>query len=204
MPKIGTTYLDRIRSAIIGDHFVKDAVRVAAGIGVVRPNTLIGIVTATKRANVVRRCQMASIATKTITLKTAGDYLKFKVGDPVKSIQYITTEYTDKGDKVFSLTETKICDLGNVTVIDAGTNKITFDGTIPNPAIANNDIIYVADGSEKAVGITVSEINTNDDTWDDNVSFVWHGFVNKNLVKNYDAIAAADLKFIQFVDKEVA
>lgn len=215
MPKSGQKYIDSVRSCLIGDHFATDAVRCAA-VGIMRPNTIIGIQTATKKAAPVRRAVIHALNTKTLTLKGTGSSLKFAVGDAVKALKNVTVDYhiaeLDDGatpvvqsqeEQDFSITTPTVFNLGTVASVDHDNNKITFSGTAPTPALAENDVVYVADGSEVAVGISTNEINTDNETIDDNVRFAYHGLANIALINNYDAIAAADLKHIRFVTKEV-
>lgn len=215
MPKSGQKFIDSVRSCMIGDHMATDAMRCGT-VGIMRPNTIIGVVTATKKAAPVRRAVINSLATKTLTLKGTGSSLKFAVGDAVKALKNVTVAYhiaeLDDGatpvvqsqdEQDFSITTPTVFDLGTVASVDHTLNKITFSGTAPTPALADGDIVYVADGSEVAVGISTNEVNTSNDTWDDNVHFAYHGMANIALVNNYDAIAAADLKHIRFVTKEV-
>ena len=216
MPKSGQKFYDVGQSCLIGDHFATDAVRCSA-VGIMRPNTIIGIVTATKKAAPVRRAVIDSLSTKTLTLKGTGSSLKFAVGDTVKALKNVATAYhiaaLDDGaepvvqsqdEQDFTITTPTVFDLGTVASVDHDDNKITFTGTAPTPALADGDIVYVADGSEVAVGISTNEINTDNDTWDDSVRYAYHGRANITLVNNYDAIAAADLKHISFVTKEVS
>jgi len=94
--------------------------------------------------------------------------------------------------------------LGDCIDVDEDNNTIEYDGT-PSSAPVVGDIVLVKDGSEVPVGVLHSFVNPDDPTINTSVRYVYHGKVNKNLVRNWHSSYenTDGLRMILFLDREV-
>lgn len=148
-----------------------------------RRGLALGRVTATGRLKPVRRVLVRADAPSTATTFNLGsDAAAFKVGDPVRY---------RKADGSIGPTTPR-----TVTAVSA--TGITIDSAFGVALVANQDQIFVADGSERCVGLLGSTVSVRDRDGNlkhESVEVIRQvfGIVNSAQVPNYDAVVAADL-----------
>lgn len=148
-----------------------------------RRGLALGRVTATGRLKPVRRVFVRADAPSTATTFNLGaDAAAFKVGDPVR--------YRKADGSIGPATPR------TVTAVTA--TGITIDSAFGVALVANQDQIFVADGSERCVGLLGSTVSVRDRDGNlkhESVEVIRQvfGVVNSAQVPNFDSVVAADL-----------
>jgi hypothetical protein len=163
------------------EHVIIDGLAADMTFGNIRTNYLVGILTSNGKLKPMQRAVVLSLNTKTITLKAAGRAAFFKVGDT------LTHRAASDG------TETS---LGLLTAVSLANNTITYAGSGATPA--EDDEVYVKDGSETPVGIAMNDLSSTDTTQVYFLDHLLHGIVNSDLIPNYCAAAVTALPHIFF------
>lgn len=155
--------------------------------GVIRKGSLVGLITETKKLAMCRVTRATGVATgDPVTLEipvTPGEESRFRVDIDSVSVLHADEEI----------------DLGLVTAVDTENHTITVSEDAS--ALVEGDEIYVADGSQIAIGIIDEDVEGSEEVIETRkmAKVLVHGMVEIAKLQNYFKEASTQLPLILFI-----